>query len=56
MLCLMEKKFENLHSLRSSWGKSLYVCIAMTNLDSIFRTRDIALLTKVCIVRRLWFF
>ena len=27
----------------------------MTNLDSIFKSRDITLLTKVCLVR-LWFF
>jgi len=28
---------------------------AMTNLDSILKSRDITLLTKVCLVR-LWFF
>ena len=27
----------------------------MTNLDSIFKSRDVTLLTKVCLVR-LWFF
>ena len=28
----------------------------MTNLDSILKSRDITLLTKVCIVSKLWFF
>ena len=28
---------------------------AMTNLDSIFKSRDITLLTKVHIVKKLWF-
>ena len=28
----------------------------MTNLDSIFKSRDITLPTKVCLVSRLWFF
>ena len=28
----------------------------MTNLDSIFKSRDITLPTKVCLVKRLWFF
>ena len=33
----------------------LLVRKAMTNLDSILKSRDITLLTKVCIVK-LWFF
>ena len=33
----------------------LLVRQAMTNLDSILKSRDITLLTKVCIVK-LWFF
>ena len=28
----------------------------MTKLDSIFKSRDITLPTKVCLVKRLWFF
>ena len=28
---------------------------AMTNLDSVLKSRDITLLTKVCIVSKLWF-
>ena len=28
---------------------------AMTNLDSILKSRDITLLTKVCIVKAVWF-
>ena len=29
---------------------------AMTNLDSILKSRDITLLTEVCIVKAIWFF
>ena len=29
---------------------------AMTNLDSVFKSRDITLPTKVCLASRLWFF
>ena len=29
---------------------------AMTNLDSIFKSRDITLPTKICIVKAIWFF
>ena len=29
--------------------------IAMTNLDSVFKTRDITLLTKVCLVKAMIF-
>ena len=28
---------------------------AMTNLDSVFKNRDIALLTKVCLVKAMFF-
>ena len=28
----------------------------MTNLDSIFKSRDITLQTKVCLVKAIWFF
>ena len=28
---------------------------AMTNLDSILKSRDITLLTKVCLVKAIWF-
>ena len=29
---------------------------AMTNLDSILKSRDITLPTKVCLVKAIWFF
>ena len=29
---------------------------AMTNLDSVLKNRDIISLTKVCIVKAIWFF
>ena len=36
--------------LLGSYGK------AMANLDSILKSKDVALLTKVCIVKAIWFF
>ena len=36
--------------LLGSYGK------AMANLDSVRKSKDVALLTKVCIVKAIWFF
>ena len=33
----------------------VYIYIYMTNLDSIFKSRDITLLTKVCLVKAMVF-
>ena len=36
-------------------AETSYVCTAMTNLDSILKSRDITLLTKFCIVKAMVF-